>query len=40
MLGMLATDFFTHGMPVTPFGKRVADTYREKYKGTGTIYNE
>ena len=36
--GMLATDFFAHGMPLTPFGKRVADTYREKYKGTGTIY--
>ena len=36
--GMLATDFFAHGMPLTPFGKRVTDTYREKYKGTGTIY--
>lgn len=36
--GMLATDFFAHGMHLTPFGKRMADTYREKYKGTGTIY--
>lgn len=25
-------------MPLTPFGKRVADTCREEYKGTGTIY--
>jgi branched-chain amino acid transport system substrate-binding protein len=36
--GMLATDFFAHGMPLTPFGKRARDKYREKYKSTRTAY--
>ena len=36
--GMLATDFFAHGMPLTPFGKRARDKYLEKYKSTGTTY--
>jgi branched-chain amino acid transport system substrate-binding protein len=36
--GMLATDFFAHGMPLTPFGKRARDKYREKYKSTPTVY--
>jgi len=36
--GMLATDFFAHGMPLTPFAKRASDTYRENYKVTGTAY--
>ncbi len=36
--GMLATDFFAHGMPLTPFGKRVRNKYREKHKIMGTSY--
>jgi branched-chain amino acid transport system substrate-binding protein len=36
--GMLATDFFAHGMPLNPFGKRARDKYREKHKGTRTTY--
>jgi len=36
--GMLATDFFAHGMPLTPFGNRVSKKYREKYKETGTPF--
>jgi branched-chain amino acid transport system substrate-binding protein len=32
--GMLATDFFAHGMPLNPFGKRA----RDKYKRTPTVY--
>ena len=36
--GMLTTDFFAHGIPLTPFGKRVRVKYREEYKGTRTTY--
>ena len=36
--GMLATDFFAHGIPLTPFGKRARDKVREKYKSTSTSY--
>jgi branched-chain amino acid transport system substrate-binding protein len=36
--GMLATDFFANLMPLTPFGKRARDKYREKYKSTATAY--
>jgi branched-chain amino acid transport system substrate-binding protein len=36
--GMLATDFFAHGMPLTPFGNRARKKYRENYKETGTSY--
>jgi branched-chain amino acid transport system substrate-binding protein len=36
--GMLATDFFAHGMPLNPFGKRARDKFREKYKRTPTVY--
>ena len=36
--GMLATDFFAHGMPLTPFGKRVRNKFREKYKDARTPY--
>lgn len=32
--GMMATDVFAHGMPLTPFGKRAA----EKHKGTRTPF--
>jgi branched-chain amino acid transport system substrate-binding protein len=35
---MLATDFFAHGMPLTPFGKRVRNKFREKYKDARTPY--
>jgi branched-chain amino acid transport system substrate-binding protein len=36
--GMLATDFFAHGMPLTPFGNRARKKYRENYKETRTSY--
>jgi branched-chain amino acid transport system substrate-binding protein len=36
--GILATDFFAHGMPLNPFGKRVRDKFREKYKRIPTVY--
>ena len=36
--GMLATDFFAHGIPLTPFGKRARDKYREKNNSTRTAY--
>ena len=36
--GMLATDFFAHGMPLTPFGKRARDQYVDKYGETKTAY--
>jgi branched-chain amino acid transport system substrate-binding protein len=36
--GMLATDFFAHGMPLTPFWKRVRDKYFKTYEGTATTY--
>jgi branched-chain amino acid transport system substrate-binding protein len=36
--GMLATDFFAHGMRLTPFGKRARDKYVEKYKIARTAY--
>ena len=36
--GMLATDFFAHGMPLTPFGNRARNKYRENYKETRTSY--
>ncbi len=32
--GMMGTDVFAHGMPLTPFGKRVS----EKYKGPRTLF--
>jgi branched-chain amino acid transport system substrate-binding protein len=31
--GMMAIDFFAHGMPLTPFGEKVRDRYNRKYKG-------
>lgn len=31
--GMRAIDLFAHGMPLTPFGKKVRDAYRYAYKG-------
>ncbi len=36
--GMLATDSFAHGMPLTPFGKRARDRYLDKYEETRTAY--
>ena len=36
--GMLTTDFFAHGMPLTSMGKRARDTYRKTYKDTSTAY--
>ena len=36
--GMLATDSFAHGMPLTPFGKRARDRYLDKYEETRTTY--
>ena len=36
--GMLATDFFAHEMPLTPYGKRARDQYLEKYEETRTAY--
>jgi branched-chain amino acid transport system substrate-binding protein len=36
--GMLATDSFAHDMPLTPFGKRARDRYRDKYGETRTAY--
>jgi branched-chain amino acid transport system substrate-binding protein len=32
--GMLATDFFAHGMPLTPFGKKA----RDNFKGEPTVF--
>jgi branched-chain amino acid transport system substrate-binding protein len=32
--GMLATDFFAHGMPLTTFGKKA----RESFKGEPTVF--
>lgn len=31
--GMLAIDFFSHGMGLTPFGEKVRDKYHHTYKG-------
>ena len=31
--GMLAIDFFAHGMPLTDFGEEVKDAYEDMYKG-------
>ncbi len=36
--GMLTTDFFAHGMPLTPFGKRARDQYVDKYGEIKTAY--
>jgi branched-chain amino acid transport system substrate-binding protein len=36
--GMLATDFFAHGMPLTPFGERARDKHRENHKVSRTAY--
>jgi hypothetical protein len=36
--GMLATDFFSHGMPLTPFGERARDKHRENHKVSRTAY--
>ena len=36
--GMLATDFFAHGMPLTSYGKRARDKYFKTYEGTVTTY--
>jgi branched-chain amino acid transport system substrate-binding protein len=36
--GMLATDFFAHGMPLTPFGNRARKKYMENYEETGTSH--
>lgn len=36
--GMLATDFFAHEMPLTPFGKRARNHYRDHYGETATAY--
>jgi branched-chain amino acid transport system substrate-binding protein len=36
--GMLATDFFAHGMTLTPFGKRARDKYIKMYEDTATTY--
>jgi branched-chain amino acid transport system substrate-binding protein len=36
--GMLATDFFAHQMPLTPFGIRARDQYNEMYEDTPTPY--
>ena len=30
--GMLAIDFFAHGMTLTPFGEKLRDTYNDMYK--------
>ena len=35
--GMLAIDFFAHGMPLTPFGEQLRDKYEEMYKGKARI---
>ena len=34
--GMLASDFFAHQMPLTPFGKRARDQYYKMYKDEDT----
>ncbi|MDA9761889.1 ABC transporter substrate-binding protein [Desulfobacterales bacterium] len=36
--GMLATDFFAHGMPLTPFGKKTRDMYEETEKDSPTAH--
>ena len=36
--GMLATDFFAHGMPLTPFGNRARKKYLDKYEETRTSH--
>jgi branched-chain amino acid transport system substrate-binding protein len=36
--GMLASDFFAHGMPLTPFGERARKKYMENYEETRTSY--
>ena len=36
--GMLATDFFAHGMPLTPLGNRARDKYGEMYGSRPTAY--
>jgi branched-chain amino acid transport system substrate-binding protein len=36
--GMLATDSFAHDMPLTPFGERARDRYRDKYEDARTAY--
>lgn len=36
--GMLATDFFSDDMPLTPFGKKAKDIYKETEKGVPTTH--
>ena len=36
--GMLATDSFAHGMPLTPFGERARNQYLDKYDETRTAH--
>ena len=37
--GMLASDFFAHGMSFyTPFGKKARDKYESKFESRGTLY--
>jgi branched-chain amino acid transport system substrate-binding protein len=36
--GMLATDFFSHGMPLTPFGERARARYRDQYEEPRTAH--
>jgi branched-chain amino acid transport system substrate-binding protein len=37
--GMMATDFFAHGMPLTPLGKKAKEQIRDKFKGKATTYS-
>ena len=36
--GMLATDSFAHGMPLTPFGKQASEMYAKMYKDPATAH--
>lgn len=36
--GMLATDFFAHGMPLTPFGEKARDKYIDQFGERKTAY--
>ena len=36
--GMLATDFFAHGMPLTPLGKEARNLYEDQYEGPRTAH--
>ena len=36
--GILATDSFAHDMPLTPFGEKARDRYRDKYDESRTAY--